>query len=272
MSLLVFFAPVLIFFVLGCIFGSFLNVVIMRSIAEESWISGRSRCDNCRKTIAWYDNIPLLSYLILRGKCRHCKTAIAISHPIVEGLTGVLFVWWYVGLSLFFKLTQEPFVVLQPLFWLAVAALLIVIFFTDLMVYLIPDKAVAALMGLVFVYKVSLLWAGIMQPLDFLYAGVSMVISVAFFFLLWFVTRGKGLGFGDVKLIAPLSFLLGWPSVLVGIFSAFILGSLVGIGFVVVGKKKLKQPIPFGPFLIIGTVVGLLWGHDLFAWYLSFIF
>lgn len=272
MSILVFLVPILFFFILGIVFGSFLNVVIMRSIREESWVAGRSHCDECNKTIAWYDNIPLLSYLLLRGKCRHCKTAIAISHPIVEGLTGVLFVWWYVGLSLFFKLTQEPFVVLQPLFWLAVAALLIVIFFTDIMVYLIPDKAVVALMGLVLIYQAALLWAGIMQPIDFFYSFVSMLVAVGFFFSLWFFTRGKGLGFGDVKLIAPLSLLMGWPSVLVGVFSAFLVGAIVGMAFVLFGKKKMKQPIPFGPFLIIGTAIGLLWGHDIYAWYLGFLF
>ncbi|NCN06992.1 MAG: prepilin peptidase [Candidatus Pacebacteria bacterium CG_4_9_14_3_um_filter_40_12] len=271
MALLTFLLPALFIFLLGIVFGSFLNVVIVRSIRDESWVTGRSHCDICGKTIAWYDNIPLLSYLVLGGRCRHCKEAIAISHPIVEGLTGVLFLWWYIGFSLFFKLTQEPFVVLQPLFWLAVAAILIVIFFTDILVFLIPDKAVIALSALVVVYQGALLWAGIMQPLDFLYSVLGMVGAVLFFFSLWYFTRGRGLGFGDVKLIAPLSLLMGWPSLIIGLFASFIVGAVVGIGFVLVGKKKMKQPIPFGPFLIIGTVIGLLWGHEIFAWYLTFI-
>lgn len=272
MGLLPFLLPALFFFILGIVFGSFLNVVILRSIREESWVAGRSHCDHCQTTIAWYDNIPLLSFFILGGKCRHCKKAISISHPVVEGLTGILFVWWYAGLFVFFKLTQEPFVVLQPLFWLAVAAILIVIFFTDILVYLIPDKAVIALSLLVLVYQIALLGAGIMQPIDFVYSLLGMVGAVAFFFSLWFFTKGKGLGFGDVKLIAPLALLMGWPSLIVGLFASFIIGAVVGIGTVLMGKKKMKQPIPFGPFLIVGTVVSLVWGHDIVAWYLSLIF
>ena len=272
MTLLVFLLPALFFFLLGIVLGSFLNVVILRSIREESWLGGRSHCDVCETTIAWYDNIPLLSYLVLRGKCRHCRTAISLSHPVVEGLTGLLFVWWYAGLFFFFKLTQEPFVILQPLFWLLVAVLLVIIFFTDILVYLIPDRMVILLSGLVLVYYVALLLAGIMQPMDFLYSLISMSVAVAFFYALWYFTQGRGLGFGDVKLIAPLSLLMGWPATVVGIFSAFILGAVVGIFLIILGKKKLKQPMPFGPFLVIGAVIALLWGHDIFSWYLGFLY
>ncbi len=272
MVVLPFLIPALFFFMVGVVIGSFLNVVILRSIREESWVRGRSHCDSCGTTIAWYDTIPLFSYLLLRGRCRHCQTAISISHPVVEGLTGALFVWWYAGLFVFFKLTQEPFVVLQPLFWLAVAAILVVIFFTDVLVYLIPDKAVVVLSTLVVVYHTALLKAGIMQSADFFAAVMGMGGAVLFFFSLWFFTKGRGLGFGDVKLVAPLSLLMGWPSMIVGIFSAFVVGAIVGVALVVVGKKRMKQPIPFGPFLIIGTVIGLVWGHDIAGWYLGLLF
>ncbi|MCA9368874.1 MAG: prepilin peptidase [Pseudomonadales bacterium] len=272
MAILPFLIPALFFFIVGLVIGSFLNVVILRSIRDESWVTGRSHCDVCGAQIAWYDNVPLLSYLILRGRCRHCKKAISISHPVVEGLTGVLFVWWYAGLFLFFKLTQEPFVVLQPLFWLAVAAILMVIFVTDVLVYVIPDKAVVALSALVVVYQLALMYSGIMQPRDFMWALMGMAVAVLFFFSLWFITRGRGLGLGDVKLIAPLTLLMGWPSAVVGIFSAFIIGAVIGVVSVVAGKKKMKQPIPFGPFLIIGTVISLIWGHDIVSWYLNFLY
>ena len=270
MVLFPFLLPAIFFFILGAVVGSFLNVVILRSIREESWVTGRSHCDVCRKMIPWYDNIPLLSFVLLRGRCRHCQTAISISHPVVEGLTGLLFVWWYAGLFVFFKLTQEPFVILQPLFWLVVAALLIVIFFTDILVFIIPNKVVALLTAVVVMYQLALLAAGIMQPLDFLWTVLGTAGSVLFFFSLWFFTKGKGFGFGDVKLIAPLSLLMGWPAMVVGIFLSFISGAVVGMFFVLVGKKRMKQPIPFGPFLIFGTVIALLWGHDIFAWYVQF--
>ena len=272
MVVLSFLIPALFFFLIGIVFGSFLNVVIVRSIREESWVSGRSHCDSCNVGIAWYDNIPLLSYFLLKGRCRQCREAISLSHPVVEGLTGILFVWWYAGLFLFFKLTQEPFVILQPLFWLVVAVILIVIFFTDIMVYLIPDSAVVALSVVVLGYRLALLAAGIMQPIDFMYSLLGMVMAVLFFFSLWFFTKGRGFGFGDVKLIAPLALLMGWPALIVGIFAAFISGAVVGVVLLSLGKRTMKQPIPFGPFLIFGTVVALLWGHSISSWYLSLLF
>lgn len=264
-----FLLAVLFFFVLGTVIGSFLNVVIIRTIEGESWVAGRSRCDHCRKTIAWFDNVPLLSFVLLKGKCRYCKKSIALSHPVVEGLTALLFVWWYIGLFFFFKLTQEPFMVLQPLFWLAVAVLLLVIFFTDMLVLLIPDKLVMILSALVVVYRLALIYSGIMVPKDFVLALVGMGVLVLFFFCLWFFTGGRGLGFGDVKLIAPLALLMGWPDMIVGVFAAFIIGAVVGLGLVVSKKHALKQPLPFGPFLIVGTVVALVWGNELIAWYLQ---
>src|SRR5262249_53647315 len=104
-------------FIFGTMIGSFLNVVIYRTLNEESWVKGRSKCESCGKQIKWYDNVPLISYFVLGGKCRACKAPISISHPVIEFLTGTLFVWWYWGGSLFFRLTQQPLGVIQPLFW-----------------------------------------------------------------------------------------------------------------------------------------------------------
>ncbi len=244
-------------------------MVIIRTIEGESWVAGRSRCDHCRKNIAWFDNVPLISFFLLKGKCRYCKKNIALSHPVVEALTALLFVWWYIGLFFFFKLTQEPFVVLQPLFWLTVAVILLIIFFTDLLVLLIPDKLVLALSVLVVVYRIALIYSGIMQPRDFFLALIGMVVLVLFFFALWFFSGGRGLGFGDVKLIAPLSLLMGWPEMIVGVFTAFCTGAVVGLFLVATKRHALKQPLPFGPFLIIGTIVALVWGNEVIAWYLQ---
>ncbi|MBP7740747.1 prepilin peptidase [Candidatus Woesebacteria bacterium] len=256
-----------ILFVFGTIIGSFLSVVILRSIAGENWVNGRSRCDSCRKTISWYDNIPLLSFLILRGKCRHCKKPILPLHPMVEMLTGVLFMWWYWGGFLFFKLTQAPYSVMQPLFWLTVGIILIYIFIMDLNYMIIPDKAVIALISLAVIYRLMLSISGIMQPMDLFKTIVAAVISCAFFFCLWFFTKGKGMGFGDVKLSIPLAILLGPQKTLVGMFLAFLIGAVVGIILVLLKKSKMKAAIPFGPFLIIGTIISLIWGDFIYSWY-----
>lgn len=110
-----------------------------------------------------------------------------------------------------------------------------------------------------------------MQWPDFIAAVMSMVVLVSFFASLWWFTKGKGFGFGDVKLAAPLALLLGWPKILVGIFMAFIIGASVGVVLIVMGKKKMGQQIPFGPFLVIGTTLSLLWGEMIWQWYLNLI-
>lgn len=236
-----------------------------------SWVRDRSRCDHCQRQVAWYDNVPLLSFMLLGGKCRWCRKPIAFFHPVIELLTGALFVWWYWGGSLFFRLTQEPFVVLQPLFWLIVAILLIIIFFADLKSYLIPDGAVSLLFLLTFIYRLGLVLAGIVSVTDFAYQVLGLVVSVGLIFSLWLVTKGQGMGFGDVKLVAPLALLVGWPQTLVFLFASFVIGSVVGVALVILGRKKMKQVIPFGPFLIVGALVTLLWGDVLINWYWSMI-
>jgi len=259
-------------FVFGSIIGSFLSVVILRSIAGEGWVKGRSRCDSCKNTIAWYDNIPLLSYFFLRGKCRYCKDPILPLHPMVEVLTGVLFVWWYWGGFIFFQLTQTPLSILQPLFWLLVGLILIYLFIIDLNYMILPDKPVFLLLFVAIIYRIVLVASGIMQLNDLYGALLAALLSFLFFYSLWFFTKGKGMGFGDVKLVIPLALLLGAPKMLICLFLAFIIGAVVGIILLVFGKGKLKTAIPFGPFLILGTVLSLIWGDALFSWYFSLIF
>ncbi len=259
-----------ILFFIGAIIGSFLNVLIYRTVNELDWVKDRSRCDCCNHIVAWYDNIPLLSYLILRGKCRHCGKPIAFSHLVVEILTGSLFVWWYFVGFLFFKLTQSPLVVLQPLFWLLVGVFFLIILVADLRYYLIPDYAVVPLFVLTCFYRLYLVLSGVMQLQDLLSAVIATVLLSGFFFALWFFTKGKGFGFGDVKFAIPLGLLLGWPKLLVGVFFAFILGGFVGIILLVSKKKYFGQVLPFGPFLIAGAVIALIYGETIWSWYMIY--
>lgn len=258
-------------FLLGAIMGSFLSVVILRSITQESWVSGRSHCDSCKNTIAWYDNIPLLSFVLLKGRCRHCQEPILPLHPMVEVITGVLFVWWYWGGFIFFRLTQTPLSVLQPIFWLAVGLILVYLFIIDLNYMILPDKPVALLLVFAGLYRVLLVTTGIMRVEDFYKMIAVSIASFLFFLSLWFLTKGKGFGMGDVKLVVPLSLLLGGEKTIVALFLSFILGATVGVILIAFGKSKLKTAIPFGPFLIISTLLSLLWGDALYFWYWSLL-
>lgn len=257
-------------FIMGLVIGSFLNVVIYRMVHNDSALRGRSYCDSCKKPIAWYDNIPLISFLMLKRKCRHCHEPIPWEYPAVEFLTGILFVWWYFIGSTFFQLTTNPFLIIQPMFWLFVGILMVMIFFTDFMYYLIPDSAVFLLTMLTFFYRLFLTNQNIMMGRDFMLALVCAVGASLFFLSLFLLTRGRGMGFGDVKLAFPLGLLLGWPNTVVAIFLSFILGAAVGLIAMMLKKKKLKSTIPFGPFLVLGTFIALLWGNDLLRMYLSF--
>lgn len=271
MTPLVFILVSLVLFALGAIVGSFLSVVILRSIRDEGWVTGRSKCDECETQLKWHDNIPLLSFIALRGKCRYCKKPIHPLHFLVELLTGILFVWWYWGGFLFFQLTQQPLTVLQPLFWLLVALALIIVFFTDVVYMIIPDEAVVFLTIITLLYRITLVGFGAMQLRDVWLMLLSTLGACGFLYLLWFFTKGKGIGFGDVKLMVPLSLLLGWPRTLVAVFLAFVIGAFFGVILLTIKKVKLKQAIPFGPFLIIGALISLVWGDVLIRWYLSLL-
>lgn len=277
MTILAFAIVSLLLFMIGAVIGSFLNVVIYRTLDEEpvkkkeSWAKGRSRCDSCGSQIAWYDNIPIVSFLWLRGRCRHCQKKISVAYPVVELLTGALFVWWYWGGAIFFQLTQQPLDTLQPLFWLSVGILLLIIFLADAMYYIIPDVAVVILTAIVVMYRLVLVVFGVMQPTDLVMALVGMVVAVGLLGGLWLLTKGKGIGLGDVKLMVPLSLLLGWPAILVNLFLAFVLGAIVGVLLIAVHKKKFGQTIPFGPFLITAACITLLWGDQIYGWYIGLL-
>jgi len=261
-----FVAAIFIFF-FGAIVGSFINVVIERTIAGEDWVRTRSRCDHCKKVIAWYDNIPLLSYLLLGRRCRYCKTRISVQHPAVEFLTGTLFLWWYAMGFAFFRLAEQPLTVVQPLFWLVVGVLLLIIVITDFKYMIIPDYAVAGLGLLALLYRVYLTQANIMQISDLWGAIAAGFSAMLFFFLLYAGTKGAGMGFGDVKFVLVMGWLLGWQRMIVGVLLSFVTGAIVGVIMMALGKKTAKQALPFGPFLVLGTVVSLVWGLQLWEWY-----
>lgn len=258
-------------FCIGLAVGSFLNVLIMRSLRGEDFIWGRSHCDVCGRELRWWEMIPLVSFIALRGRCRTCKTEIDIMHPVVEVLSGLLFLWWWVIGFAFFQLTQAPLTVLQPLFWLLVGIILLIIFLVDLRNFIIPDWATLILFFMTLLYRVVLIATNAHQATDFAWALFGATLLLLFFLFLWLITAKKGIGFGDVKLIFPLGLLMGWPSMFVGTFLAFVIGAAVGVGMLLTKKIRFGKALPFGPFLILGTFLALLYGDGLLDWYLSLL-
>lgn len=266
---------ILFLFVMGMVWGSFLNVVIYRMSHGSSPLSGRSICPKCKHMIPWHMNIPVLSFLFLRGRCAFCHKKISIQYPLIESLTGVFFVWWFVVGFNFFKLVGSPWSFVQPVFWLVIGMVLLAILIIDLLYMVIPFALNLTLFSLALSYRVGLVSSGIMTTKDFvlsLLAGFSLCLM---FVVLQAATKAikkvDGFGLGDMYLAPSLGLLLGWPKILPGMFMAFISGSLIGVILMATGKKSLGQYLPFAPFLILGTVLALLWGNDIWSWYMSFL-
>jgi leader peptidase (prepilin peptidase)/N-methyltransferase len=232
--------------VLGLCIGSFINVVIYRLPRGESIVTGRSHCILCGKMIAWYDLFPLVSYLLLGGRCRNCKTPISWRYPLVEGLTAGLFLVLY----LHFGLTV---IAIKYLF---LAALLVAVSFIDLEHFIIPNSLV--LTGVIFGVGISFF----VHNVSFLSALLGAVSCSGFLLLASLISRG-GMGLGDVKLAVVIGLFLGWPLGPVGLLVGACIGGLLGLVLLVTGIKGRKDPIPFGPFIALGTMVALLWGSQI---------
>ena len=245
-------------FYLGLFFGSFLNCVIYRLKKKQSFLRGHSYCPACQHQLYWYDLIPILSYLLLSGKCRYCKKPISLQYPLVELATGLLF------LAVF-----NPEYAIRSFYLLIITCLLIVVFVYDLKHYIIPDKVVFPAMAIAFFYNLFLLLTGDYSLFQFLNMIYAAILPALFFFLIFILSQGRWLGFGDVKLVFFMGLFLGFPEILTALFLAVFLGGIIGVGLIIAGKKKLKSQIPFGPFLIIGTYLALFFGQSLINWYLN---
>jgi leader peptidase (prepilin peptidase) / N-methyltransferase len=241
-------------FIFGLIIGSFCNVVIYRLPQGKSIITPGSCCRSCTAPIHPWDNIPVLSYLLLRGRCRACKERISPRYLFVELTSGVLYVllWRRFGLT-------TPFAV-YALF----TSSLLIIALIDLDRKIIPN--IITLPGIAVGLGLSV-WALPITPLTSLF---GLLVGGALFYLIAVVSKG-GMGGGDIKLIAMIGAFLGWPGALFTIFSGALLGSLVGMMLMLLGKKGRKDKVPFGPFLSCGAILFMLSGDDLIQWYLNLL-
>ena len=171
----------------------------------------------------------------------------------------------------FFHLLGNPWTILQPAFWLVVGMLLLTIFMTDWLYGVIPDSVNLIFFSWVMIYRVALVSTGNMQRDDFVATCITTVgLGLFFWFLVW-VTKEKGMGWGDVKLSPTLGLMLGWPKGLLGVLLAFMIGAIVAIFLLVSKKKKMGQTLPFGPFLVVGALIALVWGNQILAWYWQFL-
>jgi prepilin signal peptidase PulO-like enzyme (type II secretory pathway) len=250
--------------IFGLCIGSFLNVVIYRLETNKD-LSGRSFCPHCKHQLAWHDLIPVLSFFLLSGKCRYCHKSIARQYPLVEISTGILFL-------LIFAIQFNGLSVLgiaKLLFLFYIASALVVIFFYDAKHFLIPDKILLPAIIIAAVYDlVFSCWnSGVICAAG--YAGGTIFIG-GIFFLLFFFSAGRWLGFGDVKFAVLMGLLLGLFSGFLAIFLASLLGSIYGIWQIIASKKNIRSQIPFGPFLVSGTLAMLLFGQGISSWYLHF--
>lgn len=263
---------VFVLLLFGIIIGSFINALVWRLHYNSSHkkklsiVNGRSICPNCGHKLAILDLIPLFSWLFLGGKCRYCKKPISIQYPIVELLTGVLFVcsklFWNYGFDTYGKLL---FII-----WSVILVILIVLTIYDIRWKLLPNILVSPLIILSTVFIFILYLAG--NNILILTSAVwGIVVVFGLFYILFATSSGKWIGGGDVKLAVAIGLLVGGPAAsILMIFLASLFGSLYSLPLIIVSGKKVNQKIPFGPFLIISTYICFFFSEQILVWYQRF--
>jgi len=290
----------IVLFAFGLAVGSFLNVVSLRyrpdrGVFEFSRINGRSHCSHCKRTLRWYELVPLLSYVVLLGRCRTCRARLSLQYPIVEFLGGAaalaipLFFARFFSVGALFPFRAElTGLYLFSFLWVVVLLIFILISVIDFRHYVIPNElnvfigvlGVGAVLVKLFLSGSWLLpfshyfvgsYAILLSPFGGVLANHAAGFAVGglFFWLIVFVTRGRAMGMGDVKLAAALGLLMGLPDILLVIFFAFLFGGVAGVFTILLGKKTMKSMIPFGPFIVLGALITLFFGQRAIAWYFT---
>ncbi len=244
-------------FILGLMIGSFLNVCIHRLPQSKSIVHPGSMCPKCGREIRFYDNIPVLSYIWLKGKCRNCKSPISPRYPLVEILTGLM----AVGVFLKYGLT------VQSLIYFIFVCVLLVITFIDIDHRIILD--IITLPGIFIFFAASFFLPEIsmVESISGILLGGGSLLAVAWGYFL--LTRKEGMGGGDIKLLAMMGAVMGWKGVLFTLFASSLVGSVVGIAVMAATKKDMKLAIPFGPFLSIGAMAYVFFGFQFVSWYFN---
>ncbi len=279
----------LLLFLLGSAVGSFLGVLAMRYHEDEPlfarrvW-SGRSFCEGCGKTLRWFELVPLASYIVQGGRCRSCRMRLSLQYPVIELISGALFVAVPIHFSSYF---QADFWsgALWTVLWLVVWSALLLISLIDFRLHLIPDE-LNFLLGVLGVVMIA--WLSVSAPAESSFLGkyalllgtpqrvwlshvLAAVFSSGFLGFLILITRGRGMGIGDVKLAAALGLIFGWPDIALILFLSFVLGAAVGLLAIATHRKGLKSAVAFGPFLALGAFVVFFWGYVLVSGYFGLL-
>jgi leader peptidase (prepilin peptidase)/N-methyltransferase len=242
----------------GLFIGSFLNVCIYRIARDESVVWPSSHCPQCGTPIKPWDNIPVISYLILKGRCRNCSGPISVRYPVVELLSGLL------AVSLLYRFGPTVVFLIYYL-W---ACVLLIITFIDLDIQIIPDRLSLGgiVAGLLVVYWLPVTYK---DAVGGLVLGGGLLLAIIYGY--YFITKKEGMGGGDVKLIAMIGVFTGWHGVLFTVFASSLMGTIVGIPYGLIKKGTLKAAIPFGPFLALGALIYVFWGQQIIDWYFGFL-
>lgn len=250
---------ILFFFIFGLIFGSFINCLVYRLHIEKT-ILGRSFCPHCHHQLKFWDLFPLFSYIFLKAKCRYCHKKISRQYFLVELFMGILF-----SLGYWFYFMNNPIQVdsiFFLIFYLIILIFLAIIFLYDLKYYLVADIIVWPAIIISFLFNVLILKVNVINLL------IAGAIGASFFGLQFLISKGKWIGGGDILIGLLAGFIVGWPKIILVLFMAYILGSVIGVILLVSKKKEWSSKIPFGPFLVFSIWLTILFGDIILDWYL----
>ncbi|HLR68457.1 prepilin peptidase [Virgibacillus alimentarius] len=243
------------FFIFGLVFGSFFNVVGLRLPVNKNFSTDFSICPNCKHRLSWIDLIPVLSFIIQRSKCRYCKSKVSYIYPMGETVTGILFTVSYLKFGFTLELITA----------LLIVSMLMIILISDLTFMVIPNKVLLFFLPLFTI-------AHILQPLHSWWASiVGALIPFGMIAIIIIVSRG-GMGAGDMKLFGVLGFILGLEKTLLTFFLSCLIGAIVSTLLLFLNILKRKQPFPFGPYIIIGTLISYFYGNEIITWYVNLLF
>nr|WP_068674674.1 A24 family peptidase [Oceanobacillus sp. Castelsardo] len=248
------FINILLFFLIGLVFGSFFNVVGLRLPKNIPFANDRSACPYCNHQLTWYENIPLFSFLIQRGKCRHCKGKISYIYPTIELFTGVLF-------ALSFSIIGFKFELITALL---LVSMLMIIFVSDIKYMLIPNKVLLFFLPFFILMRV-------LVPLEPWWSPIiGAIIGVVLLAIIIILSRG-GMGAGDMKLFGVLGIVLGVQKVLLAFFLSCMIGAIIGVFLLLTKIVGRKQPVPFGPYIVFGSLIAYFYGDTLLNWYINLL-
>lgn len=238
-----------VFFILGLVLGSFLNVLLFRLDREGGIILGRSKCPKCKFQLKWLDMIPLLSFILLKRRCRYCKERISLIYPVVELSIGLIFALFYIQLGFSFNISD--------IFQLTLVYFFIAIVFFDYLYYIIPDKIILPLV------LVSLAFAILVRRPELMNLLISGLIFGGFFAILYVISKGKWIGLGDAKLSLLIGLSFGYPNSFFVVVGSIWTAALLGLILIVFKKASFKSELPFGSFLAAYSILLILYQHEI---------